>query len=196
MNFRKLFLLGQLFLICGCQSKQPPEELEIVYTGHKLYLKKNIRCDSSLPPIIYLSFTIENLSGEDKVFISKANKYDHTESRLYLFDTIKKVEIPIYCSDKSILLPNSKLKIDARIEIKEYKQYFNLSDIFFDKINFTNDSKKLERAFKAMINRSIFFYKQEPSDVYQYKLLDNNVKPLKSDKKIRIDKPISINLDE
>ena len=193
MSFRNLFLIGQFFLICGCQSKQSSDDLGITYSGYKVYLNENHNYDSERPPIFYLNFTIKNLTTEYKVFITKSDKYDDTKSKFYLFDTVKKVEIPLYCSDKSILEPDSNLKIDARIEIKEFKEYFNLPDSFFDKIDFTNDSKKLERDFKAMINRSIIFYKQESSDVYQYKILDSRVKPLKKDEKIRIYKPISIN---
>ncbi|TDX13998.1 hypothetical protein [Flavobacterium sp. S87F.05.LMB.W.Kidney.N] len=184
----KLIIIALIFLFYSCKNKKTTNEIEIVLTKYSIYLKSSSDSDSDLPPYYDIAFDLKNNSEQDLVFISQANKYDKTKSSLYLLDTLQNTIIPIYSGSRSIVKHNSSCEIDASINIRDYKKYFNLKDTFFNKFDYTSDKLLLDKIFLDMMNRSVIFYKQDSSDVEQYKMLNKNVIPLKKDKIIKIRK--------
>ncbi|MBS7252786.1 hypothetical protein [Flavobacterium branchiicola] len=184
----KLILFIILLTLSSCSNHELTDETEIFFIKYSLYLKSNPDSDSSLPPSYDITFKFRNGSKKDIVFTSKANKYDKTKSSLYLLDTLQNAIIPIYSGSRNIVKQNSSCEIDASINIRDYKKYFNLKDTFFNKIDYMSDKLLLDKIFVDMMNRSIIIYEQDSSDIGQYKMLNKNVTPIQKDKIIKIQK--------
>lgn len=180
------FLIVILFI--GCTPKNT-DEVIIDYLDYDVYVKMSPYADAVGPPIYHLHFKIKNVSNETKVFISQSSSFDEGFSELILNDTVQKIKIPLYTGDRHIMKPNKEYDIDATIDIKDFKDYFKLSNTFFDeKLDFSNDKKLLEKLFVNMMNSSIIKYKQDTSDVFQYRIFDEEVQKLKNKNWILVNK--------
>jgi hypothetical protein len=184
-----------LFIIFTNCTHKDVNELSICYVDHDVYLKMNPNADAQLPPIYELHFKIKNVSNEAKVFIACHSSFDNTLSEFFLIDTVQKIKIPLYTGDRYIIKPDEEYNIDADIRIKDFKNYFKLPNDFFDnKIDFLNDKKKLDKLLINMLNSSVIKYKQDTSDVLQYRLLDKDVQKLKNKNLILVKKARHIKL--
>ncbi|PIF32736.1 hypothetical protein CLU81_3290 [Flavobacterium sp. 9] len=190
------FSILVLFIIFISCTRINADEISIEYLGHDVYLKMNPNVDAELPPIYHLHFKIKNVSNETKVFIARSNSFDNKLSQLFLIDTLQKIKMPIYTGSIHIMKPNKEYDIDAAINIKDFKHYFKLSNDFFDnKIDFSNDKILLDRLLINMVNSSVINYKQDTSDVFQYRLLDKDVEKLKNENLILVKKSPQIKLN-
>jgi hypothetical protein len=184
----QFLILALCIIFIGCTDKKT-DEINIDYVDHDIYVKMNPNADAQLPPIYELHFKIKNISNETKVFIARNTSFDNKLSELFLRDTIQKIKIPLYTGSVHIMKPNKEYDIYADIDIKDFKKYFKLPDTFFDKkFDFSNDKLLLERLLVNMINSSIIQYKQDTSDVFQYRLFDKDVQKLKNQNLILVNK--------
>ena len=184
----QFLILALCIIFIGCTDKKT-DEINIDYVDHDIYVKMNPNADAQLPPIYELHFKIKNISNETKVFIARNTSFDNKLSELFLRDTIQKIKIPLYTGSVHIMKPNKEYDIYADIDIKDFKKCFKLPDTFFDKkFDFSNDKLLLERLLVNMINSSIIQYKQDTSDVFQYRLFDKDVQKLKNQNLILVNK--------
>jgi hypothetical protein len=184
----QFLILALCIIFIGCTDKKT-DEINIDYVDHDIYVKMNPNADAQLPPIYELHFKIKNISNETKVFIARNTSFDNKLSELFLRDTIQKIKIPLYTGSVHIMKPNKEYDIYADIDIKDFKKYFKLPDTFFDKkFDFSNDKLLLERLLVNIINSSIIQYKQDTSDVFQYRLFDKDVQKLKNQNLILVNK--------
>lgn len=184
----QFLILALCTIFIGCTNKKT-DEINIDYVDHEIYVKMNPNADAQFPPIYELHFKIKNVSNETKVFIARNTSFDNKLSELFLRDTMQKIKIPLYTGSVHIMKPNKEYDIYADIDIKDFKKYFKLPDTFFDrKLDFSNDKLLLERLLVNMINSSIIQYKQDTSDVFQYRLFDKDVQKLKNQNLILVNK--------
>jgi len=184
------FLILVLFILFISCTQKNTDEITIEYSGYDVYLKMNPNADAELPPIYDLHFKIKNISNQTKVFIARHSSFDNnTSSELFLIDTVQNVKIPLYTGSIHIMKPEKEYDVYADIRIKDFKHYFKLPDDFFDgKIDFSDDKKKLDKLLINMLNSSVIQYKQDTSDVLQYRLFDKSVQKLKSKNLILVKK--------
>lgn len=188
--------LALFLLFISCVDKNN-EEVVIRYLDHSVYVKMNPNADAKMPPIYHIHFKIKNVSNQTKVFFARGNSFDKSPSEFFLIDTLQKIKIPLYTGSIHIMKPNKEYDIYTDVEIRDLKSYFKLPETFFDtRIDFSSDKILLEKLLVNMINSSTIHYKQDTSDVYQYRLFDKDVRELKNNNWILVSKPAYIDLNK
>lgn len=182
-----IFILFALVLF-SCKKEELKEELAINYKGFDIYLKAPKGSDAPQPPIFYLNFIIKNLSKHEKLFTSKANSFDKTKSRMYILDTLQNKIIPLYSRTINSIEPNDSIKMKGDIDVNELKDYFRLSEDFFEKQDFTRDMDTLKKLYLNMLNNSVIIYIPDSTDLRSYKIDDKNLTNFRNNSIIKITK--------
>jgi len=182
---KTIFIFFALLLV-SCKKEDVKEDVVISYKGFDFYLKAPKGSDAPHPPIIHLNFVIKNLSNHEKLFTCKANSFDKTKSTMYILDTVKNKMIPLYSKTINSIQPNDSIKMKGDIDLNELKNYFDLSDNFFEKQDFTNDKEILKKLYLNMLNSSVIIYIPDSTDLRSYKLDDKNLTNFRNNSIIKI----------
>lgn len=182
-----IFIFFALVLF-SCKREELKEELAINYKGFDIYLKSPTGSDAPQPPIVHLNFIIKNLSNHEKLFTSKGNSFDKTKSVMYILDTVQNKIIPLYSRAINSIEPNDSIKMKGDINLNELKNYFGLSEDFFNKQDFTGDKDNLKKLYINMLNNSVIIYIPDSTDLRSYKIDDKNLTNFRNNSIIKITK--------
>lgn len=185
-NISKLIIITFILtFICSCK-KELNEELVIKYENYTVYMKSLENTDAILPPVFHLNFTATNLTNCDKIFTAKSNIYDNTKSMMYILDTLKNKMIPLFSADRQFMKSNEIIKIRCDINVRDFKEYFGLTDEYLHRIDFESEKKNLDKIYSEIINRSIIIYIPVDSDVASFKLQNEKVTKFRNNTVIKI----------
>jgi hypothetical protein len=183
---KNVILVLLIILFFSCKKEDSNEELTIRYKDFNVYLKAPKGSDAPSPPIFFLNFSVKNLSNGEKIFTSKGNSYDRTKSIMYVLDTLQKKIIPLYSRSINSIQPQDSIKITGDIDVREFKDYFALSDEFLHKSDFGSDKEKLEKLCSEMLKRSVIIYIPDSTDLRSYKIDDKNVTNFRNNSIIKV----------
>lgn len=176
-----------LIFICSCAKKEQ-QEVSISYDSFDLYLTIPENADAKKPPILLLNYTLKNLDDDVKIFTAKGSQFDETKSVLFLFDSVRKIKLPLYSNHIEFINPNSKIKISAFIDFNEHQDYFKFPNKFLNKLDYASDSIFLRRISEDLIKNSCFYYKQDTSDLQSYRLQNKDVTAISNPSLLKIKK--------
>lgn len=183
---KNVFFIFFALVLLSCKKEELKEELAINYKGFDIYLKAPKGSDAPQPPIVHLNFIIKNLSNHEKLFTSKGNSFDKTKSTMYILDTLKNKIIPMYSRTINSIAPNDSIKMKGDINLNELKNYFGLSEDFFDKQDFTADKDNLKKLCLNMLHNSVIIYIPDSIDLRSYKIDDKNLTNFRNNSIIKI----------
>jgi hypothetical protein len=183
-------LLVLLILLFSCNQREKQNLMLIKFENYSFILRNNESSSFSDIPLFKMNFTIKNQSNNINFFCSKGYFLDkRTHSKTYLLDTIKNQIISVYSNSRNVIEENKEYDVFATINLKENKDYFSLSNDFFDKNDYSKDTEKLNDLFLEMINNSIIIYNQDERDLKGFLLNDTSPEKLEQNVIIKIEKP-------
>lgn len=163
ISFYTLFI----FFFYSCEKEKKNEDYSIELIKVETYAKEFSEEGGITAPSIILKFKFKNNTNDYKFFSTKQNLSDKRNlSRFYLIDTLKNQVILIYSGDKTIIKPNETAEINGIIQIRDFKNYFNLEDNFLNKTN-------------EMLDNSIILYAQDSLDIKPFLAINNAKLPIK-----------------
>jgi len=188
-----IYLVSLLSLILSCDDSKVCENITIKLVSLEMYLKADPETDSTLPPIVYFMFDVNNNSAQKKVFIAKGNKFDGNKSEIILLDTVLNKIIPIYSESVTILLPKQHRKISAYVKLKDMANNLDMENTLLNESNILKNSELIKYKLRHIISRSLIIYNQEIEEAINQKILDNEVEPFEQDLiKISVSKDLKI----
>lgn len=169
-----------VFLYSCQKEKRETQDYYMNLIEAELYLKDVSNEGGIAIPSIILKFKFQNNTDEYNFFSTKQNFSDKRNlSRFYLIDTLKNQVIQIYSGDKTIIKPKTKVEINGIIEIRDFKDYFDLNNSFLNKTDFFVDKKLIEFKTNEMLNNSIILYVQDSLDIKPFLAINSKKLPIK-----------------
>jgi hypothetical protein len=166
-NIQISFYILFIFFFYSCENEKKNEDYSIELIKVETYAKEFSDEGGVTTPSIILKFKFKNNTNDYKFFSTKQNLSDKRNlSRFYLIDTLKNQVILIYSGDKIIIKPNEIAEINGIIQIRDFKNYFNLDDNFLNKTN-------------EMLDNSIILYAQDSLDIKPFLAINNAKLPIK-----------------
>ena len=131
LNFASLGITSLVISSCDQKSMDKPDYQLELYNA-QVYTECPPQKDCVSPPMIYLKFRVENNTDNYTYFATKQDRFDNRNfSRFMLIDTLSKKMVYIYSGSRSIIKPDAIQEIWGEINIKEFKEYFDLDESFF-----------------------------------------------------------------
>jgi len=174
-------ILLMVFLYSCQKEKKDNQDYYINLIEAETYIKDVSNEGGIAVPSIILKFKFQNNTDEYNFFSTKQNLLDKRNlSRFYLVDTLKNQVIQIYSGDKTIIKPKATVEINGIIEIRDFKNYFDIDDNFLNKTDFLVDKKLIESKTNEMLDNSIIFYVQDSLDIKPFLAINSKKLPIKS----------------
>jgi hypothetical protein len=188
---KAIFLVICTIFLVGCTTSDKSEGLSINVVDVNIYLKDS-NGEGRLPPILFINMEIYNKSNMKRIFIAESSYNISKKSKLILTDTVKNQVLPLFSNETQVLLPRSRTQVESYIELHEIKDYLNLSDDFFSKLDYTSEKLLLKKLCVKMLNNSRIIYYQDKEQALKQRLFDKDIEPLQEKVKINIPKNINV----
>ncbi|MCD0464983.1 hypothetical protein [Flavobacterium sp. ENC] len=177
MKTKNTLIYLLLLFIFSCQKEEGFYNMNLVKA--ETYLKDKTHGGAYDTPSIILTFKFQNNTNNYTFFSTKQSNDDKRNlSHLYLLDTLKNQVIEIYSGDRPVIKPKTNIDVEGIIEIRDFKNYFELDDNFLNKKDFSKDEKLIEAKVNKLLNNSIILYVQDSSDIESFLFFNRDNLPI------------------
>lgn len=179
MKTKNISILFLAFFLFSCQKEKSVYNMNLIKAEN--YLIDKTHGGAFDTPSIILTFEFHNNTDNYTFFSAKQSNDDKRNlSHLYLLDTLKNQAVEIYSGDRPVIKPKTKINVEGIIDIRDFKNYFELDDNFLSKKDFSQDEKLIEAKTDRLLNNSIILYIQDSSDIKPFLFFNKDNLPIKA----------------